>query len=88
MKQADVVVITDGESHLEAETVEAANMLTRVEGVSWFVIGVGSNAGKRCATSLAPIATDMVHVARLDDPVPVVDVVNLERKEAYLHEWK
>lgn len=88
MKQADVVVITDGEASLEHSTVNEATELTRTEGVSWFVVGVGPAAETICARSLEPIATHMVHVARLDEAEPIVDVINLDRKEVFPHEGK
>ena len=79
MKQADVVVITDGEDSLEDATAEVAVSLTKSEGVSWFVVAVGSDGGDCCAASLGPIATSMVHVARTDDgDEAVVPVINLE----------
>jgi len=74
-------IITDGHSQLKTETIKAANTLTQIEGVSWFAVGIGPEVGSRCAASLSPIATSMVHVARLDDPEPIVDVINLEKKE-------
>ena len=81
MKNADVVVITDGEDSLEDATVEAATALTKTEGVSWFVVAVGSYGGETCAASLGPIATSMVHVVRTDDgDEAVVPVINLERR--------
>ena len=81
MKQADVVVITDGEDSLEDETVEAATGLTKSEGVSWFVVAVGSNGGDCCAQALGPIATSMVHVGNVNNGDDlVVPVINLERR--------
>jgi len=80
MKRADVVLITDGEDDLEAETVEAANGLTRTEGVSWFVIGVGQEA-QTYLRSLAPIATSMVAVRDTTDADPIVPIINLDRAE-------
>jgi hypothetical protein len=81
MRQADVVVITDGEDDLEPGTIEAAVQLTRTEGVSWFVVGVGASGGTCCAQALGPIATSMVHIARADDgDDAVVPVINLERR--------
>jgi Mg-chelatase subunit ChlD len=81
MKQADVVLITDGEDELEDGTVEAATMLTKNEGVSWFVVGVGQEATQTVPITLGPIATSMHCVARIDDTSVVADLVNLERKE-------
>jgi uncharacterized protein with von Willebrand factor type A (vWA) domain len=79
MKQADVVVITDGEDSLETATAEVAVSLTKSEGVSWFVIAVGSDGGDCCAQALGPIATSMVHVTRTDDgDEAVVPVINLD----------
>jgi uncharacterized protein YegL len=81
MKQADVVLITDGEDDLEPETVEAATALTRTEGVSWFVIGVGREA-QTYLRSLEPIATNMVAVRDMTDSDPVVPVINLDSEVA------
>jgi uncharacterized protein with von Willebrand factor type A (vWA) domain len=79
MKNADVVVITDGEDSLETATVEAATALTKTEGVSWFIVAVGSDGGACAQQALGPIATSMVHVARTDDgDEAVVPVINLE----------
>ena len=80
MKQADVVIITDGEDDLEPGTVEAAVALTKTEGVSWFVVGVGQAGGTTCAAALGPIATSMVAVGRTDETDPVLPVINLERR--------
>jgi len=79
MKQADVVIITDGEDDLSAETVSAATLLTKTEGVSWFVVAVGAGAGESSFASLSPIATSMAHVSHLDDVACAIDVINLER---------
>jgi hypothetical protein len=78
MKKADVVIITDGEASLSLDTVEAATVLTRTEGVSWFVVGVGPDAETylRC---LEPIATSMVVVRDTGDAEPIVPVINLDR---------
>ncbi len=81
MRQADVVVVTDGKATLEEGTVEGARGLTRIEGVSFFVVGVGSSGGACCAASLGSISTSVVQVARLDEYVVIVPVVNLERGE-------
>jgi Mg-chelatase subunit ChlD len=81
MKNADVVLITDGEDDLEAETVEAATRLTRTEGVSWFAIGVGQEA-QTYLRSLEPIATNMVAVRDTTDSDPVVPVINLDSEVA------
>lgn len=78
MKQADVVVITDGEDDLEPETMTAATELTRAEGVSWFVVGVGPSADQYLR-SLEPIATSMVAVLDTHDSEPIVPVINLDR---------
>ena len=77
MKRADVVIITDGEDELEPETVEAATILTRTEGVSWFAVGVGPEA-QSYIRYLEPIATSMVVVRDTDDPEPIVPVINLD----------
>ena len=80
LKQADVVFITDGEDDLEDETIEAATRLTREEGVSFFVVGVGTDAADTCKATLGPIATEMVVVRRVDDSDELIaPVVNLER---------
>jgi len=76
MKRADVVIITDGESHLEPNTIEAATALTRTEGVSWFCVGVGPDADTELV-SLAPVATKMVRVRDTSDAEPIVPVINL-----------
>jgi uncharacterized protein with von Willebrand factor type A (vWA) domain len=78
MKQADVVVITDGEDTLEPATVEAVTTLTQNEGVSWFVVAIGTAGDQNCAKSLGSIATSMVHVSALDGEL-VVPVINLEK---------
>ena len=78
MRQADVVVITDGEDDLEPETVTVATELTRTEGVSWFVVGVGPSADQYLR-SLEPIATSMVAVRDTTDSEPIVPVINLDR---------
>ena len=78
MKASDVIVITDGEDDLEPETIDAAVQLTKTEGVSWFVVGVGSFGVKNCVASLGPIATSMVVVGRTDETDPVLPVINLE----------
>ena len=77
MKQADVVIITDGEDELTYTTILEARQLTRTEGVSWFAVGVGPDADAEL-DSLAPIATSMVRVRDTDDPEPIVSVINLE----------
>lgn len=78
MKQADVVVITDGEDDLDPETVTVAAELTRTEGVSWFVVGVGPSADQYLR-SLEPIATSMVAVRDTTDSESIVPVINLDR---------
>jgi uncharacterized protein with von Willebrand factor type A (vWA) domain len=78
MKSAEVVVITDGEDDLDVETVTAAKELTRAEGVSWFVVGVGPSADQYLR-SLEPIATSMVAVRDTTDSDPIVPVINLDR---------
>ena len=79
MKQADVIIITDGEDELEPDAVEEVTALTRTEGVSWFVVGIGSAAAETCATSLGPISTSMFALRRLDDDDLIVPVINLEK---------
>jgi len=65
MRAADCILITDGEDELEPATVDAARALTKTEGVSWYVIGVGPDvAGLQ---SLVPIATNVVHVLSTED---------------------
>lgn len=79
MKQADVVMITDGEDSVTPPTIEAATTLTRAEGVSWYCIGVGPDA-EIGLQSLAPIATSMVRVRNTDDADELVaPVINLEK---------
>ena len=79
MRKADVVIITDGEDDLEPETVAQATTLTRLEGVSWFVVGVGDAAASGGLKSLAPIATSTVAVRDTEDGNDaVVPVINLE----------
>lgn len=78
MNKADVVIITDGEDSLRADTVEAATSLTKTEGVSWFAVGVGPEADQHL-TSLEPIATSMVVVRDTEEHELIVPVINLER---------
>ncbi|MCP4607036.1 MAG: hypothetical protein GY847_42070 [Proteobacteria bacterium] len=80
-KNADVVILTDGEDIVEEETVIAATELTKAEGVSWFVVGVGPEASEVVPISLGPIATSIHAVACLDETDCVADIVNLEKKE-------
>lgn len=82
MRQADVVLITDGEDELEPVSIEAAKALTKSEGASWFVIGVGSGAAECCTSSLSKIATSMFQVNRSDETDVVAPVVMLERRGA------
>ena len=79
MRRADVVMITDGEEVLGEAAVEEANELTQVEGVSWFVVGVG--VGAAVSKSLAPIATEIFTVKQLTEASTAAPIVNLERKE-------
>jgi len=80
MKQADVVIITDGEDSVTPETIEAATHLTKTEGVSWFCVGVGPDA-ERGLQSLAPIATSMVRIKNTDDADELVaPVINLDKE--------
>ena len=78
MRQADVLIITDGEDELEPATVEAARALTTREGVSWFCVGVGPDA-EAGLLSLSPIATSVVCVRDTDDTDPVVPIINLDK---------
>jgi uncharacterized protein with von Willebrand factor type A (vWA) domain len=78
MKQADVVLITDGEDEVEPATIEAAKALTKNEGVSWFCVGVGADA-EVGLQSLSPIATSMVRVRDTEDAEPIIPVIMLER---------
>jgi uncharacterized protein with von Willebrand factor type A (vWA) domain len=78
MKQADVVIITDGEDTPEPATIEAVRSITRTEGVSWFCVGVGPYADEGLQ-SLSPISTSMVRIRDLEDAEPVVPIINLER---------
>ena len=75
MKRADVVILTDGEDELEPGTVDIAQELTRAEGVSWFVVGVGHEA-EQCARTLGPIATSIIKVRDTGDAEVLVLVVN------------
>jgi uncharacterized protein with von Willebrand factor type A (vWA) domain len=82
MKQADVVIITDGEDDLEPATIEAAKALTRSEGVSWFGVGVGPDA-EVGLQSLAPIATSIVRVSNINDADDLIaPIVNLEKEQS------
>ncbi len=80
MKNADVVMITDGEKNLEQETIDAAREITRDEGVSWFVVGVGHEAARTVSITLGPIATSIHAVARTDETEIAVSGINLERR--------
>jgi len=77
MRQADVVIITDGQDALSQKTIDKANALTKTEGVSWYVIGVGPTACD-CISSLGPIATSVVRVRQTDETALVVPIINLE----------
>jgi hypothetical protein len=80
MRQADCVVISDGEDDLSPEVVASASTLTKREGVSWFVVGVGQEA-ERSIQSLAPIATSLVRIRSTDDGDDLVaPVINLCRE--------
>ena len=81
MNKADVVIITDGEDVVEEETISKATELTRTEGVSWFVVGVGPVASEVVPVSLGCIATSIHAVARTDETDCVADLVNLDRRE-------
>ncbi|HOX57870.1 MAG TPA: VWA domain-containing protein [Verrucomicrobiota bacterium] len=78
MRKADVVAITDGEDELEPVTVEAAQSLSKAEGVSWLVVAVGPVGGETCGTSLGPIATTMTRVTDVGDLKAVLPVVGLD----------
>lgn len=79
MKRADVVVITDGESDMDPPTVEAAKKLTKEQGVSWFVVGVGADA-ESGVRALARIATSSVAVHDTNGKQdPIVPVLNLQQ---------
>jgi len=78
MSKADVVIITDGEDTLEPGTIEAAQALSRAEGVSWMVVAVGPVGDKTCGLSLGPIATNMTRVTDIGDVEAVLPVVNLD----------
>jgi uncharacterized protein with von Willebrand factor type A (vWA) domain len=81
MKQADVVIITDGEDELEPSTIQSAKSLTDKEGVSWFAVGVGPDAALGLQ-NLAPIATSMVRVRQTEDADELIaPVINLEREK-------
>jgi len=82
MLQADVVVITDGEDSVTSDTIDAATNLTKIEGVSWFCVGVGPDA-ELGLQSLAPIATSMVRVRNTNDADELVaPVINLQKEPA------
>jgi len=74
-------MITDGEDSVTPDTIAAATKLTRAEGVSWFCIGVGPDAGLSLQ-SLAPITTSMVRIRNTDDADELVaPVINLEKEQ-------
>jgi Mg-chelatase subunit ChlD len=75
MKRADVVIITDGEDSLEPATVEAARELTRGEGVSWFVVGVGAEASLRSLEAIATSTTSIRDTTDAECIGPVCMVV-------------
>lgn len=77
MKQADVVMITDGEDSLQPATIEAATSLTKTEGVSFVCVCVGPDA-EMGLQSLAPVATSMVRVRNTEDPEPIIPIINLD----------
>jgi Mg-chelatase subunit ChlD len=83
MKNADVVMITDGEDELDEETVEAATQLTRDEGASFFIVGVGHEAARTVPITLGPIATSIHAVARTDETDLVAPIVNLDRRATW-----
>jgi hypothetical protein len=55
----------------------AARALTESEGVSYFAVGVGSEAASSLQ-ALAPIATSMVRITNTDDADPIIPVINLD----------
>jgi uncharacterized protein with von Willebrand factor type A (vWA) domain len=81
MHNADVIVITDGESSISPELIHRVRATTETEGVSWFCIGVGPDA-ERGLQSLAPIATTLVRINHTTDADELVaPVINLENNE-------
>jgi len=62
MRKADVVMITDGEAHLGSRVAERAQKLTKTEGVSWYVVSIGSSQAR---TSLGAIGTEFVQVSNV-----------------------
>jgi hypothetical protein len=69
------VLITDGEASLSPETITICRELTRKEGVSWLVIGVGADAAEVCSCGLADIATELVVVRHTDGDDDLVATV-------------
>ncbi len=67
LRNADVILITDGEASLTPETVATCRGLTKAEGVSWWVVGIGSQAASTCTQTLAAIATNVVAIADTRD---------------------
>lgn len=75
MKKADVIIITDGEAELDKDVAERARQMTKLEGVNFFVVGIGHEAA---LSSLRGIATSMVKLNTLDSNDPITPVINLE----------
>ena len=64
MKKADVVFVTDGISTISDPVVKDCQDITKTEGVSWYVIGVGWDFSDY---TLNPIATETIHIKGGDD---------------------
>jgi hypothetical protein len=84
LRQADVILITDGEADLAPETEAICRKLTTQEGVSWWIVGIGSQAASTCTQTLAPIATNVVAIADTRDSddliAPVIALGEQERR--------
>ncbi|MCU0664950.1 MAG: VWA domain-containing protein [Myxococcota bacterium] len=84
LRNADVILITDGEAGLAPETVATCRGLTKAEGVSWWIVGIGSQAASTCTQTLAPIATTVVAIADTRDSddliAPVIALGEIERR--------
>ncbi|MCA9670682.1 MAG: VWA domain-containing protein [Myxococcales bacterium] len=81
LRQADIVIITDGQDELEPDTIERAQRFTKSEGVSFYAVGVGDDAAESIL-SLASIATSTVAVRDTNDTAELVaPVLVLERPD-------
>lgn len=74
MHDADVVIITDGEADLDVSIQSQAQALTKKEGVSWYVVGIGSIN----MSALSQIATSTVLVNNLDNTQVAASIVALD----------